>query len=295
VSRHNYKKNEAARGQNKIHIIEDTSSRRPQRARRQGGRGALADDSLSLIDTDPGSLRERYTVQDEVFQLLHRTSRRKDDIISSLICQNSELLHHIRFLEDLFNSRTPPTPCADSRVLAVIKPLPPVEKDDRDACQQLQKQMAELKQEQEKEVLALKTELQMRSQELEKAREKAGSRGEGTPGPGVTPEQFQELREKLNKEAEAKMRVIQEFMELSESFGEKEEAFKREMEKRRLEVEEKEIKVSLIEQHLDDVKAAKLKLKEECEKLRQELKEERDTSLWLKVMRKIFPTRRNLP
>jgi hypothetical protein len=300
MSRHNCKKNETARGQNKIYIVEGKPSRRSQKTQKHGSREPFTGDSFSLIhsDNDPDSLHARSALHNEVFELLHRTSRRKDEIISSLIGQNSELLHHLRFLEDLVNRGVPPPAdrCmpSESRLLplAVLRPLPAPEKSENDARENLQKQLENLKKEHETEAGTLKAELQERSKELERMKETIKQTGGNLSCTGPPLEQapeFQEIREKLKKEAEAKMRVIQEFMELSESFGEKEEGFKRELGKKRQEIEEKEIKVALTERHLDDVKAAKLLLKEECEKLRRELEKEKNRPWWQKAMTKIFP------
>jgi hypothetical protein len=93
-----------------------------------------------------------------------------------------------------------------------------------------------------------------------------------------------ELEQKLEREKEAKKKVIQEFMELSSQIGEKEEELRAELVDERAKLEEAKMRLSLAQRHLEDIKAAKLDLKKEHESLLEELARERARPWWKKLL-----------
>ena len=183
MSKHNFRKAENLKSRARPHRDQDLPEQQSRKKQITAGTH-----KLSLLTFNPPSIQpleshSEHRSAEEVFQLLCQTTRSKDEFISSLLAQNSELQHHIRFLEDLtahfLRESQGPDRSAMLPTLVPVQPMP-VEPVSSGRVQELEMKLKSISEEWEREQGRLHVEMAFRDAEIERLKNTA-------PGPRTEP------------------------------------------------------------------------------------------------------------
>jgi hypothetical protein len=208
--------------------------------------------------------------------------REKDARIELLIKHNRELTHHITTLEDLIGN-SPVIPEARESEKAPVSDAPPQEEQEAGAISVSFNLIDDHRNgwgaSNEGDFCFTIDSVERGSTVSEPVAETESAEGESDESKSC-----RILEQRLEKEKEAKKKIIQEFMELSAQGGEEEKKLRAKLEEARNRLADREMRLVLTERHLEDIKAAKLELKKDHENLLEALAFERSRPWWKKLL-----------